>query len=96
MSRIPMALASLALAALATGCVTRTITRFEDNQKSPVTALEVSKFENYLFFAKKTHQFYLCQDTGDKLICKLSCDGTNDVVCPQAGGSYAGATTNVR
>ncbi|MDI3289664.1 hypothetical protein [Polyangium sp. 15x6] len=96
MSRISMAFFALALAALSTGCVTRTITRFEDNQKSPVTALEVNKFENYLFFAKKTHQFYLCQDTGDKLICKLSCDGTNDVVCPQAGGGYGGATTNVR
>jgi hypothetical protein len=96
MIRIPMAILSLGLVALSAGCVTRTVTRFEDNQKSPVTALEVSKFENYLFFAKKTHQFYLCQDTGDKLICKLSCDGKNDVVCPQAQGGYNGATSNVR
>jgi len=97
MIRNAMALLSLGLVVFATGCVTRQITRFEDNQKSPVTALEVNKTENYFVFVKKTHQFYLCQDTGNKLVCKLSCDGNNDVVCPAAGANaYTGATTNVR
>ncbi len=96
MFRHAMALLSFGLVAFSTGCVSRQITRFEDNQKSPVTALEVSKVENYVFFAKATHQFYLCQDTGDKLICKLSCDGKNDVVCPAASAGYTGATSNIR
>lgn len=96
MSRIPMAIAALTLALLSSGCVTRTVTYFKDNQKSPVTALEVAKTQNYLFFTKKTHQFYLCQDTGDKLLCKLSCDGQNDVVCPMAGAGMGGSGTNVR
>ncbi|MDC3955644.1 hypothetical protein [Polyangium jinanense] len=96
MSRIPMALFAFALAALSTGCVTRAVVNFEDNLKSPVTALEVLKTENYLFFAKRTHQFYMCQDTGDKLVCKLSCDGKNDVVCPQGQAGYGGAGSNVR
>ncbi len=97
MNRLTTALFALVLAASATGCVTRTITRFEDNQKAPVTALEVRKTTSYWFSRKEVHQFYLCQDTGNQLVCRLSCDGKNDVVCPAAAGSGgAMTTTNVR
>jgi hypothetical protein len=100
MNRIFMALAAL-LALSSFGCVARTITHFEDNQKSPVTALEVDKVFTIpilSFYSKTTHQFYLCQDTGNQLVCKLSCDGTNDAVCPMGTTTNRGVTTttNVR
>jgi hypothetical protein len=99
MNRISMALAALVLALSSVGCVTRTITRFEDNQKSPITALESDKrFSILSFYSKTTHQFYLCQDTGAQLVCKLSCDGANDAVCPVGTTTNSGITTstNVR
>lgn len=96
MSRLMIALSLLGIAVTSTGCVTRHVTRFEDNQKAPLTALELDKRTDYFVMRKFVHQFYLCQDTGDKLVCKLSCDGTNDVVCPAAATSGNGATTNVR
>lgn len=96
MTRLLTALFVLGIAATQTGCITRTVTRFEDNQKAPLTALELDKHMDYFVYRKHVHQFYLCQDTGDKLVCKLSCDGTNDVVCPAAVQSGNSATTNVR
>jgi hypothetical protein len=78
------------------GCVTRQITRFEDNPKQPVTALELVKSTNYFVMRTQVYQFYLCQDTGDKLICTISCDGKNDAVCPMGATGGNLTTTNVR
>jgi hypothetical protein len=97
MSRLTTALFALGIALVSTGCVTRQVTRFEDNQKSPLTLLEVKKTTTFFSPIKVVYQFYMCQDTGEKLVCKLSCDGANDVVCPAAAGSGGvGTTTNVR
>lgn len=96
MSKLMTSLFALGVALTATGCVTRTITRFEDNQKAPVTALELVKNSNYWVYRTSVYQFYLCQDTGDKLVCEISCDGKNDAVCPKAGITSGGTTTNVR
>jgi hypothetical protein len=98
MNRLTTALFTLLLAASATGCVKRTVARFEDNQKAPVTALEVRKITSYWIFGRKeVHQFYMCQDTGSQLVCKLSCDGTNDVECPAAAGNGNTVTSsNIR
>ena len=96
MSRLVTSLFALGMAISCMGCVTRTITRFEDNQKAPVTALEMVKRTSYVFAGTYAYQFYLCQDTGDKLVCEISCDGKNDAVCPKAGTSGNSTTTNVR
>jgi hypothetical protein len=96
MKHLMTALFVLGIATTSTGCVYRQVTRFEDNQKSPITAIEVDKRMDYFVMRKVVHQFYLCQDTGEKLICKLSCDGTNDVVCPAAQVNGNMTTTNVR
>jgi hypothetical protein len=99
MNRFFMALAVSLLALASSGCITRTITHFEDNQKSPVTALEVNRQFTILgLYSSVTHQFYLCQDTGNQLVCKLSCDGATDAVCPKAATTDGGVTTttNVR
>jgi hypothetical protein len=97
MSRLVTSLFALGLGITTMGCVTRSITRFEDNPKQPVTALELVKNTNYFVMRKSVYQFYLCQDTGDKLICEIKCDGKNDAVCPMGAGSGGGfTTTNVR
>jgi hypothetical protein len=96
MSRLMTSLFAFGLALTCMGCVTRTITRFEDNQKFPVTALELVKNTNYWVMRSSVYQFYLCQDTGDKLICTISCDGKNDAVCPAAATSGNVTSTNVR
>ncbi len=96
MNRLMTSLFVLGLGVSAMGCVTRSITRFEDNPKQPVTALELVKNTNYFVFRKSVYQFYLCQDTGDKLVCELSCDGKNDAVCPMGAGGGTFTTTNVR
>jgi hypothetical protein len=97
MSRLMTSLFALGLGLSCMGCVTRQITRFEDNQKSPVTALELVKKTNYVLFpGPVVYQFYLCQDTGDKLVCSISCDGKNDAVCPMGLTAGSFTTTNVR
>lgn len=97
MSRLTTALFALGIALFSTGCVTRTVMRFEDNQKAPLTLLEVRKQTSYVVAPGPiVYQFYMCQDLGEKLVCKLSCDGTNDVVCPMASGGAGMTTTNVR
>jgi hypothetical protein len=96
MKNLITGLFALGIALSSTGCVFRHVTRFEDNQKAPLTALEMDKTTSYIVMAKTVHQFYLCQDTGEKLVCKLSCDGTNDVVCPAAQVNGNMTTTNVR
>jgi hypothetical protein len=96
MNRLVTSLFALCVGLSCMGCVTRTITRFEDNAKSPVTALELVKNTNYLVMAKSVYQFYLCQDTGDKLVCSISCDGKNDAVCPMGATNGTYTSTNVR
>lgn len=97
MNRLVTSLFALGLGLSCMGCVTRTITNFEDNPKGPVTALELNKNTHFLGAPISfVHQFYLCQDTGDKLVCELSCDGKNDAVCPKIFTNGSGTTTNVR
>lgn len=96
MSRLMTSLFALGLGLSCMGCVTRTITRFEDNPKQPVVALEMVKHTNYFIMGKVVYQFYLCQDTGDKLVCTISCDGKNDAVCPIGATSGGHTSTNVR
>jgi hypothetical protein len=96
MNRLMTSLFAFGLGLSCMGCVTRQITRFEDNPKQPVTALELVKSTNYFVMRTQVYQFYLCQDTGDKLVCTISCDGKNDAVCPIGATGGTLTTTNVR
>jgi hypothetical protein len=93
MKKLMTSLFALGLGLSTIGCVNRTITRFEDSPKSPVTALEMRKDTSYVVWFTSVYQFYLCQDTGDKLVCEISCDGKNDAVCPKAGVIQQGGTS---
>jgi hypothetical protein len=84
------------VASLCAGCHSYRIGRFQDHYSKPVTIMEVDKTSNYLFTKKFTHQFYLCKDEPEALVCSIVCDGANDIKCPrvQVMGNYV--MTNVR
>lgn len=79
-----------------TGCTARTILSFQDHPSYPVTALEVFETKSYYVYATHEHQFFSCADTGDKLVCKRTCGGQLDVLCPNDVSTSYGGKTNVR
>jgi len=87
---------TVALVSLLGGCTSYKITRFEDHITKPITVLEVVKVTSYGVSSKAVHQFYLCKDEKDALVCDIRCDGKNDISCPSFDiGAYS-VTTNVR
>lgn len=88
--------AMAALSLSSTGCVKQTILRFEDHPKFPVTSMEVFVSKNYYVFSTAEHRFYMCNDAGEKLMCKRSCGDSLDVGCPGFVATGYGGGTNVR
>ena len=89
--------AIFAIAALGTtGCTARTILSFQDHPSYPVTDLEVFETKSYYVYATHEHQFFSCTDAGDKLVCKRTCGGQLDVVCPSDVSTSYGGKSNVR
>ena len=89
-----IALASLGLAS--TGCVKQQIMAFEDHPMFTVTSMEVFVSKNYYVYRQNEHRFYLCNDAGDKLLCKRACGGTTDISCPGFVATAYGGGSNVR
>ena len=88
---------ALALGSLSFGgCASRRIKAFDDHQKHALSTLETFQTTNYWLWIDQEYQFYMCRDTGDQLVCRRECSGTNDVKCPQ--GAFVGLAggTNVR
>ncbi len=93
----PISAVIFAIMALGTtGCTARTILSFQDHPSYPVTALEVFETKSYYVYATHEHQFFSCADTGDKLVCKRTCGGQLDVLCPNDVSTSYGGKTNVR
>lgn len=67
-----------------TACTTYQIRSAEDHGVLPVLKLETVRTSWTLFFAESEHQFWLCQDQGDDLVCHRSCGGGSDLQCPTA------------
>lgn len=84
------------LAAAASACTTYTIRHFDDHHAQPVTQLETNKINDMYIWATFEHQFWLCEDAGDQLICERRCGEGTDLTCPAAAMSGAGITTNAR
>lgn len=78
------------------GCVNQAILRFEDHPKFPVTSLELSVSKNYYVYRTHEHRFYMCNDAGDKLMCKRSCGDAMDIGCPNFVATSYGGGSNVR
>jgi hypothetical protein len=76
--------------------VSQTILRFEDHPKFPVTSMELFVSKNYYVYRTHEHRFYMCNDAGDKLLCKRSCGGSVDAECPNFVATAYGGGTNVR
>ena len=68
----------------------------EDQGKLPVTKLETVKTTFALFWVTEEHQFWLCEDKGDDLVCHRSCGGVQDVECPTASSTEGAFTTHTR
>ena len=82
-SRLAGVVAVAALAAGSTGCAKRTILAFDDHQNHNLTTLQAFHTKSYVVYTTEEHQFFFCTDTGDKLVCKRSCGGNTDLVCPK-------------
>jgi hypothetical protein len=101
-----LAIASIlgVLGALATGCTSyRVLSAFDQGDErrkepgeQPVTQLETLKTTNYFFSFVIEHQFWLCQDTGDTLLCERRCGNKTDLECPALAGGGGTITSNVR
>lgn len=91
-----VALASLAVAALVSGCVNYRVVNVVDHHAQGTTQLETMKTTDYLFAATVEHQFWLCDDKGTELVCERRCGEGTDLQCPAAAGTGIGITTNVR
>lgn len=70
--------------------------RRKEPGKLPITALETMKISNYFFSISAEHQFWVCQDTGDALVCDRRCGGKTDLTCPEATATGYGVSSNVR
>ncbi|MCC6526516.1 MAG: hypothetical protein IT373_27960 [Polyangiaceae bacterium] len=62
----------------------------------PVTQLETLKTTNYYFVITIEHQFWLCQDSGDTLLCDRRCGSGTDLECPALSAGGGTITSNVR
>lgn len=80
----------------ALGCSSYRIRSAEDQGKLPVTKLETVKTTFALFWVTEEHQFWLCEDKGDDLVCHRSCGGVQDVECPTASSTEGAFTTHTR
>lgn len=81
--------------ALASGCSTYRIHSAEDHGALPVLKLETVRTTWAVFWAETEHQFWLCQDRGDELVCQRSCGGQTDLMCPTTVAGQ-GVITNTR
>ena len=93
---IRFAIALGALGALSSGCVRYQVMTAEDHGQLPVTQLETIKTTNYLVFFTQEHQFWLCEDRGESLVCDRRCGGKTDLECPSLSAGWGGISTNVR
>lgn len=91
------AFALVGVSALASsGCTTYRIRSAEDHGAMKVLKLETIKTTNAFLWVDVEHQFWLCQDTGDDLVCRRSCGQNRDLQCPTFVASDGGMTTNTR
>lgn len=94
MSRV---LALVSLCSLLAGCLTgRAINRIEDHPEKNITILETTDTFSYLLYGQVVHQFWQCEQTGAKLVCKPLCGRTADVQCPNIVWGGQTASSNVR
>lgn len=77
------------------GCTVYRIKSAEDHGKLPVTKLELERTTNFYFYAEVVHEFWICEDKGDDLLCVASC-GTRDLECPTSVYNANGMSSNTQ
>jgi hypothetical protein len=96
MNTVKTLVLAFGLLALSTGCTKRTILAFEDQPQHDLTTLQAYRTKNYLFWVDGEHQFFLCSDKGDRLVCQRACGGNTDLACPKVVETGYTGSTNVR
>jgi len=91
---ILVSLSSLVLAG--TACTTYQIRSAESHATMPLLKLETFQTTYLVFWATVEHQFWMCQDAGDDLLCERSCGGGQDLQCPMSTYDSNAMTTNTR
>jgi hypothetical protein len=82
--------------ALLGACSSYRIHSVEDHGEKPVLKLETVRTSYTLFFTEVEHQYWLCQDQGEALVCHRSCGAGTDMQCPTALVGDGFATHNAR
>lgn len=84
-------------ALFAVGCSNTYVTSFSDHATNPTTVLQAMHTWNYWVVRGAEHQFYMCRDTGNTLVCKKECGGDKvDLACPGLDLTFSSGTSNVR
>lgn len=98
MSTIMRCALALGFAAALGGCARYQILEFQDhsNAETKLNQLQVLKTTSYGVWATVEHQFWMCTDNGDELVCNRSCGGDLDIVCPSAMGGGGVVSSNTR
>lgn len=87
---------TLAVLLLSTACTKYSFTHIEDHPAQKLTRIEALKTTDYFVSQTVEHQFYLCDNVGTKLSCKVACNGPTDLACPEFSANGMVVSTNVR
>ena len=60
-----------------------------------VTKLPLERTTNFYFYAQVVHEFWICEDKGDDLLCVASC-GSRDLECPTSVYNANGMSSNTQ
>jgi hypothetical protein len=95
--RILIWLAVLAAGMLSlAGCSRYQIVELTDHARLGVTQFETLRITDYGMWSDVEHQFWLCRNIDDDLVCKRRCGGDSGIECPATTSWPRGITTNVR
>ncbi len=76
--------------------MSRTVIKFQDHPQKPLTEFETFDLYYYVLMVSGTHQFWMCTDEGDKLVCTHECGGASDLVCPEwTYDAFGTSATNI-
>ncbi len=78
------------------GCSRYQIVELTDHARLGVTQFETLRITDYGMWSDVEHQFWLCRNIDDDLVCKRRCGGDSGIECPATAASPRGITTNVR
>ena len=77
-------------------CSRYQIVEFTDHKSMGLTQLETLRITDYGMWSEVEHQFWLCRNIDEELVCKRRCGGDSGIECPATSATPRSITTNVR